>query len=80
MLSSRYWVLGTSRDGTFSASLPYVNREDFMRAYLGKLTPAMRLLLALPLIAGAYPVVMILLPAVVRAIVPEAVRSVLSLM
>jgi hypothetical protein len=51
-----------------------------MRAYLGKLTPAMRLLLALPLIAGAYPVVMILLPAVVRAIVPEAVRSVLSLM
>jgi hypothetical protein len=50
-----------------------------MRAHLAKLTPAMRLVVALPLIAAAYPVVMILLPAVVRAIVPEAVRSVLSL-
>jgi len=51
-----------------------------MRAYLAKLTPPMRFMLALPLIAGAYPVVMILLPALVRAVVPEAVRSVLSLM
>jgi hypothetical protein len=51
-----------------------------MRAYLAKLTPPMRFLLALPLLAGAYPVVMILLPAVVRAVVPEVVRSVLSLM
>jgi len=51
-----------------------------MRANLAKLTPHARLLLALPLIAGAYPVLMILLPALVRAIVPDAVRSVLSLL
>ncbi len=51
-----------------------------MRDLLAKLTPSMRFMLALPLIAAAYPVVMILLPALVRAVVPEAVRSVLSLM
>jgi hypothetical protein len=50
-----------------------------MRAFIAKLTPKARLLLALPLIAIAYPVVMIVLPAVIRAIVPDVVRSVLSL-
>ena len=50
-----------------------------MRAYLAKLSPRARMLLALPLIAITYPVVMIVLPAVVRAIVPDVVRSVLSL-
>jgi hypothetical protein len=50
-----------------------------MRAYLAKMTPKARLLLALPLLAIAYPVVMILLPAIIRAIVPDVVRSVLSL-
>jgi hypothetical protein len=51
-----------------------------MRAYLAKLTPKARMLLALPLIAIAYPVVMILLPAIVRALVPDVVRSVLRLL
>jgi len=50
-----------------------------MRAYLAKLTPTIRMLLALPLIAIAYPVVTVLLPAVVRCVVPDVVRSVLSL-
>jgi hypothetical protein len=51
-----------------------------MRAYLDKLPPKARMLLAIPLIAIAYPVVMILLPALVRCLVPDVVRSVLSLM
>jgi len=50
-----------------------------MRAYLNKLTPKARILLAVPIVAIAYPVIMILLPAIVRAIVPDVVRSVLSL-
>ena len=50
-----------------------------MRAHLAKLSPKVRMLLALPLIAISYPVVVILLPAVIRAIVPDVVRSVLSL-
>ncbi|MHB8218038.1 MAG: hypothetical protein ACYDDS_18345 [Candidatus Sulfotelmatobacter sp.] len=50
-----------------------------MRAYLNKLTPKARMLLAVPIVAIAYPVIMILLPAIVRAIVPDVVRSVLSL-
>jgi hypothetical protein len=51
----------------------------FMRAYLAKLTPKARILLALPLIAISYSVVMILVPAIIRALVPDVVRSVLSL-
>jgi hypothetical protein len=56
-----------------------MNPEDVMRAYLANLTPKARMLLALPLVAIAYPVIMILLPAIVRAIIPDVVRSVLSL-
>jgi hypothetical protein len=51
-----------------------------MRANLAKLTPTARLLLALPLIAIAYPLVTIVIPAAIHAVVPEVVRSVLSLM
>jgi hypothetical protein len=50
-----------------------------MRAYLANLKPKVRMLLAIPLVVIAYPVVMILLPAIVRALVPDVVRSVLSL-
>jgi hypothetical protein len=50
-----------------------------MRAYLAKLTPKTRMLLAVPAIVIAYMIVTIVLPAVVRAAVPEVVRSVLKL-
>jgi hypothetical protein len=50
-----------------------------MRAYLANLTPKTLMLLALPVIAIAYPVVTVVMPAVIHAVVPEAVRSVLSL-
>jgi len=50
-----------------------------MRAYLANLTPKARILLALPIVAIAYPVVTCLIPAVIRAVVPDVVRSVLSL-
>jgi len=36
-------------------------------------------LLAVPIVVIAYPVVTILLPAIARALVPNVVRSVLSL-
>jgi hypothetical protein len=51
-----------------------------MRASLAKLTLKGQMLLAIPLIAIAYPVVMILMPAIIRALVPDAVRAVLSLL
>lgn len=50
-----------------------------MRAYLNNLTPKAGLLLAVPIVVIAYPVIMILLPAIARSLVPEVVRSVLSL-
>jgi hypothetical protein len=50
-----------------------------MRARLAKLSSKTRILLALPLLVLAYPVVMILLPDLLRALVPDAVRTVLSL-
>jgi hypothetical protein len=68
------------RPGTFSASLPYLKSEDAMRAYLANLTPKTRMLLALPALAIAYTLVTCVLPALVRAVVPDVVRSVLSLL
>jgi len=50
-----------------------------MKAYFTNLPAKMWALLALPIVVIAYPVVTIVLPAVVRAVVPEVVRSVLSL-
>jgi hypothetical protein len=51
-----------------------------MRAYLAKLTPTVRMVLAVPLLWIAYVVVMNVVPAILRAVVPEVVRSVLSMM
>ena len=50
-----------------------------MRAYLANLSPTAQLLLALPLLAIAYPLVTCVIPALIRAVVPDVVRSVLSL-
>ena len=51
-----------------------------MRSFLSKLTPKAAMLLAVPVLAIAYPIVMIVIPAMVRALVPNVVRSVLNLM
>jgi uncharacterized membrane protein (DUF106 family) len=51
-----------------------------MRANPANLTSKARMLLVVPLIALAYPVVMILVPAIIRALLPDVVRSVLSLL
>ena len=51
-----------------------------MRAYLANVTPTVRRLLALSLIALAYPIVTVVLPAIIRAVVPTVVQSVLRLM
>jgi hypothetical protein len=51
-----------------------------MRAYLAKLTPKVSTLLALSALALAYPIATIIVPAVVHALVPDVVRSVLHLL
>ena len=51
-----------------------------MRAYLANLTPRARMLVALPVLVIAYPLVNLVVPAIIRAVVPDVVRSVLSLM
>jgi hypothetical protein len=65
--------------GTFSRRAPYINPEDAVKAYFNNLTPKAWALLVLPLIAIAYPVVSIVLPVVLRAVVPDVVRSVINL-
>lgn len=50
-----------------------------MRTYLAKLSPTARMVLAIPLLLIAYSVLMNA-PAILRAAVPDAVRSVLSMM
>jgi hypothetical protein len=49
-----------------------------MKAYLANLPTRTWLLLVLPAVVLAYPVATMILPAVLRAVVPEVVRSVLS--
>jgi len=51
-----------------------------MRGYFANLTPRAFVVLAISTLAVAYPVVTILVPAVIRAVVPEVVRSVLRLL
>jgi hypothetical protein len=49
-----------------------------MKAYLNNLSTRTWLLLVIPAVILAYPVARIVIPAVVHAVVPEVVRSVLS--
>jgi hypothetical protein len=51
-----------------------------MRAYLATLTPTTRMLLAVPALVIAYTLVTCVLPAMLRAVLPDSVRSVLSLL
>jgi hypothetical protein len=49
-----------------------------MKTYFSNLPMRIWFLLVLPAVAIAYPVFCIVVPAVVRAVVPDVVRSVLS--
>jgi hypothetical protein len=49
-----------------------------MKAYLSNLSTKTWMLLVLPAVALAYPIATIVVPAVLRAVVPQVVRSVLS--
>ena len=50
-----------------------------MKAYFANLSAGRWMLLTAPLVLIAYPVVRIVVPAVVHAAVPEVVRTVLRL-
>ena len=64
----------------FQSRLRTFNCEDVMKAYLANLPPRICMLLTLSAVVIAYPVVMIVLPAIIRAVVPETARSILSLL
>lgn len=49
-----------------------------MKANLSNLSTKTWMLLVLPAVALAYPIATIVVPAVIRAVVPQVVRSVLS--
>jgi hypothetical protein len=52
--------------------------ESAMKDYMNNLSTRTWLLLAIPAVVLAYPVGRIVVPAVVHAVVPQVVRSVLS--
>jgi hypothetical protein len=66
--------------GNFSGgqSVP-ATREDVMKAYFANLPMKIWLLIAVPAVLIAYPVTCLVVPAVLHAVVPEVVRSVLSM-
>lgn len=49
-----------------------------MKAFLANLSTKTWMLLVLPAVVLAYPIATIVVPAVLRAMVPQVVRSVLS--
>ena len=50
-----------------------------MKAYFTNLPPRVWFLIVVPALVIAYPIARIVVPAVVHAVVPEVVRSVLSM-
>jgi hypothetical protein len=65
--------------GNFSSGPPvFIGERMVMKAYFTNLPMKIWLLLVGPAVLIAYPVVRIVVPAVVHAVVPEAVRTVLS--
>jgi hypothetical protein len=56
------------------------NCEAVMRTYLNNLSSTVWAFLVIPLVAVAYPVVTIVVPALLHAVVPESVRAVLSML
>jgi len=53
--------------------------EEVMKAYFTNLSAGMWVLLVVPAVAVAYPLIMVVGPSVVHAVVPEVVRTVLLL-
>jgi len=62
----------------FEAGARTSQREDAMKTYLENLPLRTWLVLALSVIALGYPIARMVLPAVVHAVVPEVVQSVLK--
>ena len=65
--------------GTFLVPSPYLKVEDVMKAYFTNLPNRTWMLVVLPAVMLAYPVGRIVVPAVLHAVVPEVVRTVLSM-
>jgi len=70
--------VGRLGDETFPALRAYPLREDVMKAYFNNLPMRTWILLIVPAVVIAYPLACILVPAVVHAVVPDVVRTVLS--
>lgn len=49
-----------------------------MKAYINNLPTKIWVLLVVPAVLVAYPVVRVVVPVVLRAVVPDAIRTVLS--
>ena len=76
--SARFLMPSNSPE--LSLPLPRISyQEDAMKAYLNNLPARTWALVAIPLIVIAYPIAAVVVPAVIRAVVPEVVRTVLSL-
>lgn len=66
--------------GTFRAGHAYLSKEeDAMKAHFPKLPTNLWAVAAVAMILIAYPIARIVIPAVVHAVLPDAVRTVLRL-
>jgi hypothetical protein len=71
------WISEVTREH-FSRPIRIVIKENEMKPYLANLPTRTWALLVVPAVLIAYPIVRIVIPAVVHAVVPDALRTVLS--
>jgi len=64
--------------GTSDNVIAYFLSEDAMKTYFNNLPTKTWLLLVVPAVVLAYPIARLVVPAVLHAVVPQVVRSVLS--
>ena len=62
----------------FASFLRITNKELYMKAYINNLPTKIWVLLVVPAVLVAYPVVRVVVPVVLHAVVPDAIRTVLS--
>jgi hypothetical protein len=58
--------------------LRITNKEQYMKAYINNLPTKIWVLLVVPAVLVAYPVVRVVVPVVLHAVVPDVVRTVLN--
>lgn len=72
------WIRPLSRNFSTGPCV-FINNEDAMKAYLASRSSNAWALAGIAVVLIAYPIARVVVPAVIHAVVPDVVRTVLNL-